>query len=299
MQSFRRFGESDDPWFRVGEVAVTTTMAVAATSIFYMFVWAFEPRDRPITSKLWLASKDVPFSGSVLEGEIWRLVTWPVAMGPSIWTVLLVVIFFMLGSQLEAVMGRIRFTAFLGTLTIVPALVVTVLEFTGLEGGANGLRFLEIGVLVAFAAHIPRALFWPGIPAWAIAAIIFGIETLQFIDLRDDYSLTLLFVEGGLALLLIRSMGLAEEVTWMPKVPLPRILADPYRQRAPRRARPARRRNHLSSVPPPPSVADQVAQAEIDALLDKVAEQGMDSLTRAERKALEEHSKRLRKRRGD
>ena len=56
---------------------------------------------------------------------------------------------------------------------------------------------------------------------------------------------------------------------------------------------------HLSSVPPPPTVADQVAQAEIDALLDKVAEQGMDSLTRAERKALEEHSKRLRKRRGD
>jgi hypothetical protein len=298
MQSFRRFGESNDPWFRVGDIAVTTTLAVAATSILYMFVWAFEPNDRPITSKLWLVSKDFA-GGSVLEGQIWRLVTWPIPMGPSIWTLLLAVIFFMLGSQLEAAMGRIRFTAFLGTLTIVPALVVTLLEFTGLEGGANGLRFLEIGVLVAFAAHVPRALFWPGIPAWVIAAIIVGIEALQFIDLRDDYSLTLLFVECGLALLLIRSMGLAEDITWMPKVPLPKILADPYQRSRPRRARPTRRRSHLSSVPPPPSVSDQVAQAEIDALLDKVAEQGMDSLTRAERKALEEHSKRLRKRRGD
>ena len=85
----------------------------------------------------------------------------------------------------------------------------------------------------------------------------------------------------------------------MPKVPLPAVLADPYRRSRPRQARPSRRRSHLSSVPPPPGAADQLAQAEVDALLDKVAETGMDSLTRAERKALEDYSKRLRKRRGD
>ena len=38
---------------------------------------------------------------------------------------------------------------------------------------------------------------------------------------------------------------------------------------------------------------------EIDALLDQVAERGLDSLTKDQRKRLEEHSKRLRKRKGD
>ena len=40
-----------------------------------------------------------------------------------------------------------------------------------------------------------------------------------------------------------------------------------------------------------------LADMEIDSLLDQVAEQGLDSLTKDQRKRLEEHSKRLRKRR--
>ena len=235
-------------------------------------------------------------SDDVLSGEVWRVFTWWIPIEPDIWTVILVVVFFMLGSQLEATMGRIRFSWFLATLTVVPAVLLTI---SGLNGLAFGLRFVEIGVLVAFAAHVPKAMFFFGIPAWAIAGIIVVIDALQFIDLGDDFSLVMLFTVSGLSLMLIRSMGFAEELEWLPKVPLPaRLGGDPYRGANRRRERQSRNRpTHLSSVPQP-SIADQTAQREVDALLDKVAEQGMDSLTRAEKRALEDHSKRLRKRRG-
>ena len=79
------------------------------------------------------------------EGQIWRLVTWPLPTEPSLWTLLLVAVFWMLGSQLEALMGRMRFTFFLLVLTVVPALVMTALEFTDIFGFAYGLRYVELG----------------------------------------------------------------------------------------------------------------------------------------------------------
>ena len=45
--------------------------------------------------------------------------------------------------------------------------------------------------------------------------------------------------------------------------------------------------------PPPPSAADQ---AELDALLDKIGAQGMDSLSKDEKQRLNDLSKRLRNR---
>ena len=299
MQPFRNFGESDDPWFRVGQIAVTTTVIVSAMAVAYMFVWAFEGFDRPITTKLLLYSG--PFYGGVLKGEIWRLVTWPLPMEPSLWTLLLVAVFWMLGSQLEALMGRVRFTFFLGVLTVVPALVMTALGFAEIYGIAFGLRYVELGVLVAFATQYSKVRFWPGIPAWGLAGIIVGMAVLQAIGTRDGYELLLTLTVTALAPLTIRALGLAEHHDWLPKLPLPaRLGGNPHRpsgNRQRKQPQPRSRRTHLSSVPPPPPAADVAAQAKIDALLDKMGEQGLESLTEAERRDLEDLSKRLRDKR--
>ncbi len=300
MQPFRNFGESDDPWFRVGQVAVTTTVIVSAMSVAYMFVWAFEGFDRPITTKLLLNAG--PRYGTVGEGEIWRLVTWPLPMAPSLWMLLLVAVFWMLGSQLEALMGRKRFTFFLLVLTVVPALVMTALEFADISGLAYGLRYVEIGILVAFATQYSSIRFWPGIPAWGLAGIIVGMAVLQAISNQRGYELVLTVTMAFLAPLMLRALGHAEQHEWLPKFPLPAKLAGgpyhrpPTRQR--KRSQPRQRSTHLSSVPPPPPPpADVAAQAKIDALLDKMGEHGMESLTEAERRTLEDLSKRLRDRR--
>ncbi len=299
MQPFRNFGESDDPWFRVGQLAVTTTVIVSAMSVAYMFVWAFEGFSRPITTRLLLNSGTS--WGSVGGGEVWRLVTWPIPTEPSLWTLLLVAVFWMLGSQLEALMGRKRFTFFLLVLTVVPALVMTALEFTDVHGFVYGLRYVELGVLIAFATHYSSARFWPGIPAWALAWIIVGMAMLQAISNQRGYELVLTVTMSLLAPLMLRALGHAEQHEWLPKFPLPARLAGHPHRRPPRpqHRRPQPRSTHLSSVPPPPPAppADVAAQARIDALLDKMGEHGLESLTEAERRTLEDLSKRLRDRR--
>jgi len=322
-----RFG-NDDPWFRVGDFGITTTIAVTITGLLSIIVWAIEGVSSygPILRQLPLVAKGENFGGAsslgVLEGGVWRLVTWPIPNrldGFFIFTLLLFYIFYILGSQLEGAMGRIRFSGFLLALTVIPAVIVTIFEaITGITGFAAGLRLLEVGVLIAFAAHQPNVRFWPGIPAWGIAVGIVVLETLQTLGNRNggesyQYQLLLLFSIVGVSLLGIRALGFADEWDWIPVVPLPpKWGGDPYRAANKRRERgvdvgsgfasggvpkprfPGRGPN-LQSVPPP-DPNDAVADAEIDSLLDQVASSGLDSLTPAQRKRLEAHSKRLRKR---
>jgi hypothetical protein len=299
-----RFGD-EDPWFKIGNFGITTTIAVAGLAVISMFVWAAEGPGGFVFRNMALLARD--FGGGVLSGEVWRLVTWPIPNEPGFFPLLLVVIFYLLGSQLETAMGRVPFTMFLGALVIIPALIVTVLELvTGIDGGASGLRFVELGVLVAFAARNPKALFWPGIPAWIIAGGIIVIETLQLVGTRtsesSQYSLVLLYSMVAVSLLGIRALGHADELGWIPKIPLPGTLGAGLGVAsfggggsAPTRTKTKRgRKSKLRPVPDP--VDDALADAEIDSLLDQVASQGLDSLTSKQRKQLEAHSKRMRKR---
>ncbi len=304
-----RFGGTN-PWFRIGNFDVTTTAAIVGTGLAWLFIWAAEGGHGrgglpgPISKYLTLISKEGAV-GSVPEGQIWRLVTWPVVNEPDIFVILLFAVFFMLGTQIENLMGRKPYLWFVGLLTVVPAVMVSLLEILipGFLGSAFGLRFVEIGVLVAFAAQYPTARFWPGIPAWVIAAVIVGIDFLQVLGNRNDYQFTMLFFTVGVSLVAFRSFGYATEVAWIPKIALPASVTGqggqsrsqhPGRQKRRR----AKGRGNLSAVPKSPPTAERVSEAEIDRLLDQVAAQGLDSLSKSQRKSLEDHSKRLRKRRG-
>ena len=294
MYSSRRFGHSDDPWFRIGSFAVTTTAFVVGLGVVSMIIWAGEGRYGPIFRHLVLVSDNFAF-GSVLEGEIWRLITWPIPNEPHFWTIVLFAIFYMLGSQIEALLGRWRFALFLVALTIIPAIVVTAVEaLTGMTGGIAGLRMVEVGVLVAFAAQYAQARFWPGIPGWVIAVVIVGLDALQAIGERDEFALIVLACTVAVALLGIRAFGYATNLTWVPKLSLSSpSSSSPSTPRSSRSRRRGRGRDHLRSVPS--STAS--VSPEIDALLDQVSSQGIDSLSRKQRKQLEAHARRLRRRR--
>ena len=294
MYSSRRFGHSDDPWFRIGSFAVTTTAFVVGLGVVSMIIWAGEGRYGPIFRHLVLVSDNFAF-GSVLEGEIWRLITWPIPNEPHFWTIVLFAIFYMLGSQIEALLGRWRFALFLVALTIIPAIVVTAVEaLTGMTGGISGLRMVEVGVLVAFAAQYAQARFWPGIPGWVIAVVIVGLDALQAIGERDEFALIVLACTVAVALLGIRAFGYATNLTWIPKLSLSSGAGSPSSTTRPSRSRRrGRGRDHLRSVPS----STAAVSPEIDALLDQVSSQGIDSLSRKQRKQLEAHARRLRRRR--
>ena len=84
--------------------------------------------------------------GSVVEGDIWRLVTWPIPNEPHFWTIILFAIFYMLGSQIESLLGRWRFAFFLVALTLIPAVIVTAVEaVAGVNGYVAGYEWWRSG----------------------------------------------------------------------------------------------------------------------------------------------------------
>lgn len=294
MYSSRRFGYSDDPWFRIGGYPVSTTAFVVGLGVISMIIWGIEGRFGPIFRELVLVSENFSL-GSVVEGDVWRLVTWPIPNEPHFWTIILFAIFYMLGSQIESLLGRWRFAFFLVALTLIPAVIVTAVEaVTGITGYVAGLRMVEVGVLVAFAAQYAHARFWPGIPGWVIAVVIVGLDALQALGDRDEYSLIVLACTVAVALLGIRAIGYATNLTWIPKLSLSSSSGQSSaRDRPSRSRRRSRRGDHLRAVP----LRDESVSPEIDALLDQVSSQGLDSLTRKQRKQLEAHARRLRRRR--
>jgi len=264
-----------DPWFRIGSLDVTTTIFVVLIGVVSMFLWAGEPSIiRPLILD--------PYK--VRHGELWRLVTWPLYNPPSLNAVIIIAVFWFLGRDLESLLGRIRFALFLLLITVLPAIVATLVN-----APQGSLRYIEIGVLVAFAAERPTARFFFGIPAWAIALVIVGIEILQFTGSRTGSQLIFLAVLCVTAVFALRAFGFGDAIAkWIPQIKLPK--------RKPKRARGAAAGGPVVVQGPwsPATTDDAMRQARIDSLLDKIAASGLDSLTPEERKWLNDASKRSR-----
>lgn len=284
FSSPQRRGPSD-PWFRVGQVEVTTTVFVVALGVLSMFVYAassalFEP--------LFLTTE------RVRSGQLWRLVTWPIANAPTFSAVITLAVFWYFGRSLEQMFGRVRFTYFLLAIAVVPAVILALLSFASpsLRVEAIGLSLIELGVFVAYVAEQPNARFFFGIKAWVIAVVIVGIEVLQLISQPRQWgSLLLLLFILATSLLLTRAYGFAADQAWIPKLALPTNTRSKTRKFKPVKGSPVVRGPWGESGLP---VNDMASQAEMDRLLDKIAASGMDSLTAEEKRRLKAHSKRLR-----
>jgi membrane associated rhomboid family serine protease len=254
---------------------------VAAISLASMVVWAISTQ---------LLEPLILLSYEVRSGQIWRIVTWPFVNEPSIWTVLSVAIFYLFGRELERVLGRVRFAWLLVALTVVPGIVATVL---GLDG-IFGLRTINTGVFLMFVMMYPTARSWFEIPLWVFGAVFLGIEVLQLVGLREWDQLIFLAVTLATALIALRSLGLSDQ-SWIPRIPLP----GGDGSGAPRRKRRAARRRGPAEVVPirneQPTPNQVLEQAEINILLEKINDHGLDSLTKDERRRLDDYSRRLRR----
>ncbi len=286
-----------DPWFRIGTLDVGTTVLVALVCVASMFAWAIQPS---------LLESLILEPSAVRSGEVWRLVTWPIYNEPTLWTVITIAIFWYFGRQVEGLLGRTKFAILLLLLTVVPGIAGVVLDIS-----LFGLEPIELAVFLVFIAEYPFARFFFGIPAWAIGAVIVGIQVLQYIGMRDESRIILLFVTIAVAGLTARSMGLAQNLPWIPRIPWPgsggtrtrrrrssgrgqrggggEVVSGPWT--ASSRGGPVR----SSPLPQPPAVTEH-DQTELDALLDKISANGMDGLTSDEKRRLNDLSKRLRNR---
>lgn len=271
--------EPADPWFRVGTVEVTTTVLVVAVGAITLVLDAFTGR---------------AFSGwtfllpdAVFGGEVWRLVTWPLANTISLWTALSLFLLWYFGTDLESVIGRSAMARMLIGFAVV--LTVVHMAFGVLDPSRlylAGVDMVEFLVLLTWIGEYPFRRFLFNIPAWVFGLVIVVLQVLGLIADRGLWALLALVVSLALGALVARSVGLLSEQTWLPSM-RPR----PRRPRAPRRTFSSDRPTVVSGPwAEHPSNGSPRARddARLDELLDKIHEQGIDSLSSKERKELME-----------
>ena len=268
---------SGDAWFRLGRLEVTSTVLLVLAGAVGVVLSAFIPE---------LPGATALAPTAVLAGEVWRVVTWPFFAPISLWSVLTLVLLWYFGRDLERQVGR----SGMASLYVGLWAILTVVEFVvGLVlggGGVGGLDAIQFIVLLLWIGEYPRRPFFFGIPAWVVGAVLVAIQVLGNIAARSLAGLVSLLITAVAAVFLARAFGLLSELTWLPGG------AGGARPAPPTAARRA----------PTPSRAQQRAATRhasdterMDALLEKISEQGIHSLSKAERKELDLLRERRRK----
>ena len=297
-----------DGWFRIGSLDMTTTNIVVGLGLLSMIVYAIDPA---------MLYKGAFYSPLVRDGEIWRLVTWPLVNPPSIWEFIGLVFFWWIGHQIEDQIGKAPQAVLLAAMTVLPAIVVTLINVTNDETVSRwsafsaGVSLLSLGLFCAFALDRPNMPFFFGIPAWVIAGVLVAIQALSLIGARAWAQLLL----GGLVILVAcfgaAQRGLLADQDWIPRIKaLGGGPVSPYG--VPGSARPKAKRfgkgrggkakgsgsgNQVVAGPwggPPTGGPTPLEQAELDVLLDRISAGGIDSLTPHEKERLNALSKRMR-----
>jgi len=296
----------NDGWFRVSRYDVTTVDIMTALAIASMFLWAASPG----------AFDKLTFeASSVRGGEIWRLVTWPIAEVPGIFALISIAFFWSFGQQIEGLFGRGKFITWVLAVALTPSIALTLLglvnnnfDFTSFQFGLGPLFLAGIWV---YAATYPNVRWFDVVPLWAIAAVFSLLQLLQLTGSRATGGILFLLISIAAALSAGRSLGFA--TAW----PIPHVPLGPGSggRRKPKRTKPSPpkrpkrggtgqrvvegpwRREPETSTPKvvPPTGPSPADQAEMDGLLDKIQENGgIDALSGAEKQRLNELSKRLR-----
>jgi hypothetical protein len=240
-------------------LALVFTVSMVATSI------ALFLRDTHLIS--WL-----PFYGAdVLRGEVWRVATYGLWNPPSLWFVINIAMIASFGREVEKFLGRGKFLGFYCCLYLLPPLLFTLLSVwipTQLAGEAGAFA-----LFVAFATLYPGAMMFFGLMAKWVAAVLVGIYSLMELAGRDWLGLLSLWATVAFAFAFIRhQQGMLE---------LPRIGQFGLPKGSDEQLVPKASRNPFASP------AKGRSMAEIDALLDKIAQSGMASLTPKERAKLD------------
>lgn len=219
-------------------------------------------------------------SASVLKGQFWRVFTYGLVNPPSLWFAIDMLMLFWFGRELEKVFGRRTFLKFYAGIYLLPSLLFTLIGLWRPEQFA-GVRS-SFPLFIAFATLYPNAMLLFNLLAKWVALILVALYTLIALSNRDVVGFVSLAATAGFAWAFVRhTQGRFE----LPSIPLPRRSAPP--------SEPAGRRTRASTPP----VREPDFMAVTDALLDKIARDGIGSLTAAERRHLDEARERLKQRR--
>lgn len=215
--------------------------------------------------------------------NILAVFTYPLIDRLNFFTLFGIYVFYSWSVGIETHMGRTVLSRLLIMLVTVPAALATALYY-GLHssGSLLGNYYLAAGLLVAFATLYPNAEVFGFIPFkyFAVACVFLG--SLMALAERDALPLIALWSSCLVGFLYIRY---ALDQEYDDAIPLSARIRHFFRRK------PKFRVVRKDEIPPAerwaPDPEPDAVTAEVDAILDKVARSGLDSLTSAERKKLE------------
>jgi membrane associated rhomboid family serine protease len=245
----------------------------------------------PLTDALLLNVKDV------LHGQVWRLLTYaflhdPFSLGHILFNMLFLWWF---GSDVEDIYGPREFlafyllSAFLGGVVFELAWLTGVTPFATKCLGASGA---VTAVMVLCALHYPTRVillfFFIPVPIWLFVVFQVAQDLFGLLGGHEGVAFTVHLAGAGFAYAYYK-MGW-RVMDWVPNL----------RGRMKQRARPSlrvfreeeeeepveRARAPVAAAPTPAADADDQLEAKLDAVLEKVARSGKDSLTESERQIL-------------
>ena len=219
----------------------------------------------------------VYLSGEVLLGEVWRLVTYgfvnPMSNTNQAWNFVMdMAIFVWFGREVEKHYGRRKFLVFYGIVYLITPLLFTLIGIWRplMLVGETG----AMAVFIAFATLYPNVPVFFGLISKWVAVILVAVYTLVALNNRDEASLISMWATSAFAFAFVRYQ---QGIITLPRLnlfrrgPKLRVLPDLKPEKSPV----GKSERQVSSM------------AEVDALLDKIAQSGISSLTSKERAKLD------------
>jgi hypothetical protein len=238
--------------FAHGVMMVFTALALASGAEWFFQILAFSPQS------------------AIAKLHLWQFVTYAFVNRPEIFTLIQLVLLAFFGRDVEKFIGRRAFAWLYAVLVVAVPVLLSVLSFLGVESGSyHGSDAVHFAIFLAFVMIYPGAEIFFGIQARWIAVALLGIYTLQMLAFRQWISLSILWWECAVAAAWMMREGVRSfSLPSVPTIPL---------KRPERRAKPVRRE----------AEKEVELYDSIDPILEKIARQGIGSLTRGEREKLE------------
>jgi len=248
-------------WVGAFPVYASTVLAVGHAATMVLTALAFAAG-----AQTWILSTFEFSSRAVLEHfALWQVVTYAFVHPPDLLFLLEIYLLVVFGREIEGYLGRKAFLRLYAALLLLPPIVLTTAGLAGFSFTYMGSSALHFGVFIAFSSLYPTAQIFFGIQARWIALALFAISALQYLAYSMRTSLVVLVLDSAAAFVAIQLL----RGNWSFELPLPR------------------KRSPLRVVKPENAGERGIPPASIDAILEKISQFGMGSLTSKERAQLE------------
>jgi membrane associated rhomboid family serine protease len=208
-------------------------------------------------------------SFAVVNGEVWRLFTYPFVQEPSLWFALEMLMLYWFGKDVEKFVGRKAYFGVYLALILLPSMFLTILPKSLGPQMLAGSSAVHFSIFVAFATIYPHALMFGRIFAKHIVYIYLAIFTLIYLAAHDWSSLFVFHLSCGIAFCGMKLSGVQGGFDWWNE------------QRTKAQWKKMERKRQVQ-------VAQETEVNEsIDPILEKISKQGMNSLTDSEKRTLE------------